>query len=98
MFLPQKVIGRDDYCAFYLIGQLVGGILELGWIRESEIDAAKAEFHSFVRQQRQVVESAGRSRAPNISVLAFCNQPGFRCGHNLYEVIIGEILNHLNRL
>ena len=50
-FCPEIVIGGDDYSAFHLFGQLLDGLLELSWVRGSEVEPAKAEFHSFVREQ-----------------------------------------------
>ena len=85
-FCPEIVIGGDDYSAFQLFGQLLDGLLELGWVRGSEVEPAKAEFHSFVREQRQVEISSHRSRAPINSVLAFCNQSSFRSRRNLHKV------------
>ena len=85
-FCPEIVIGGDDYSAFYLFGQLLDGLLELGWVRGSEVEPAKAEFHSFVREQRQVEVSSHRSRAPISSVFAFCNRPSFRSRRNLHKV------------
>ena len=85
-FCPEIVIGGDDYSAFHLFGQLLDGLLELGWVRGSEVEPAKAEFHSFVREQRQVESSSHRSRAPIHSVFAFCNQPSFRSRQNLRKV------------
>ena len=85
-FCPEVVIGGDDYSAFHFFGQLLDGLLELGWVRGSEVDPAKAEFHSFVREQRQVETSSSRSRAPINSVFAFCNQPSFRSRLNLHKV------------
>ena len=32
-FCPEIVLGSDDYSAFYLFGQLLDGLLELGWVR-----------------------------------------------------------------
>ena len=87
-FCPEIVIGGDDNSAFYLFGQLLDGMLDLGWIRGSEMEPAKAEFHSFVREQRQVKTSGNRSRVPINSVFAFCNQPGFRSRRNLHEVSV----------
>ena len=87
-FSPEIVIGGDDYSAFHLFGQLLDGLLDLGWIRGSEMEPAKAEFHSSVREQRQVETSGNRSRVPINSVFAFCNQPGFRSRRNLHEVSI----------
>ena len=85
-FCPEIVIGGDDYSAFHLFGQLLDGLLELGWVRGSEVEPAKAEFHSFVREQRQVESSNHGSRAPIHSVFAFCNQPSFRSRQNLRKV------------
>ena len=85
-FCPEIVIGGDDYSAFHLFGQLLDGLLELGWVRGSEVEPARAEFHSFVREQRQVETSSHRSRAPINSVFAFCNQPSFRSRRNLHKV------------
>ena len=85
-FCPEIVIGGDEYSAFHLFGQLLDGLHELGWVRGSEVEPAKAEFHSFVREQRQVETSSHRSRAPINSVLAFCNQPSFRSRRNLHKV------------
>ena len=85
-FCPEIVIGGDDYSAFHLFGQLLDGLLELGWVRGPEVEPAKAEFHSFVREQRQVKTSSHRSRAPISSVFAFCNQPNFRSRRNLHKV------------
>ena len=50
-FCPEIVIGGDDYSAFHVFGQLLDGLLELGWVRGSEVEPAKVEFHSFVREQ-----------------------------------------------
>ena len=85
-FCPEIVIGGDDYSAFHLFGQLLDGLLELGWVRGSEVEPAKAEFHSFLREQRQVETSSRRSRAAINSVFAFCNQPNFRSRRNLHKV------------
>ena len=85
-FCPEIVIGGDDYSAFHLFGQLLDGLLELGWVRGSEVEPAKAELHSFVREQRQVETSSHTSRASINSVFAFCNQPSFRSRRNLHKV------------
>ena len=91
-FCPEIVIGGDDYSAFHLFGQLLDGLLELGWVRGSEVKPAKVEFHSFVREQRQVETSSHRSRAPINSVFAICIQPSFRSRRNLHKV--GNFLPH----
>ena len=77
-FCTKIIIGGDDYSTFHLFGQLLDGLFELGWVTGSEIEPAKAEFHSFVRDQRQVAVSGKRFRVPINSVFAFRNQPGFR--------------------
>ena len=85
-FCHEIVIGGDNYSAFHLFGQLHVELLELGWVMGSDNEPAKAEFHSFVREQRQVEASGNRSRVPINSVFAFCNQPGFHFGWNLHKV------------
>ena len=97
-FCAEIVIGGDDYSAFHLFGHLLDRLLEHGWIRGSEIEPAKAEFHSFVREQRQVETSGNRCRVPISSVIAFCNQPGFRSRRNLHKVSIIVLWDHLNIL
>ena len=82
-FCPKKVTREDNSSPFHLFGQLLYWLFELLWVRWSEMEAAKAEFHSFIRQQRQAEESASRSRAPSNNVLAFCNQSGFRSRCNM---------------
>ena len=47
---------------------------------------SKAEFHSFVRGQRQVEMSSHRSRAPINSVFAFCSQPSLHSRRNLHRI------------
>ena len=93
---PEILIGGDDYSAFHLFGQLLDGLLELGWIRISEVEPETVEFHSFVREQRQVETSGNRSRVPINSVFAFCNQPGFRSRRNLHKVSIIVLRSHLD--
>ena len=87
-FCPENVIGGDDYSAFHLFGQHLDGLFELGWVRGPNFEPAKAEFHSLVREQRQVETSGNRSRVPISSVFAFCNQPGFRSRRSLHKVSI----------
>ena len=87
-FCPEIVIGGDNYSAIHVFGRLLDGLLELGWIRRSEIELAKAEFQSFVREQRHVETSGNRSRGPISSVFAFCSHPGFRSRRILQKVSI----------
>ena len=87
-FCPEIVIGGDDYSAFHLFGQLLDGLLELGRVKGWEVEPGKAEFHSFMPEQRQVETSGNSSRAPINSVFAFCSQPGFRSRRNMHKVSI----------
>ena len=97
-FCPETVIGGDNYSAFYLFGQLLDGLLELGWVRRSEVEPAKDEFHSFVREQWQVETSGNRSCAPIDGVIAFCYQPSLRSRRNLHKVSIIVLQSHLGVL
>ena len=85
-FWPEIVIGGDNYSAFLLFGQWLHGLLELRLVRGSEVEPAKAEFNTFVHEQRLVETSSNRSGAPINSVFAFCNQPSFRSRRNLLKV------------
>ena len=98
LFCPQIINGGDDYSAFHLFGQLLDGLLELGWVTGSEIEPAKAEFHSFVREERQVEVTGNRSRVPINSVFGFCNRPGFRSRRNLHKVSVVVLPNHFGVL
>ena len=95
-FCPEIVIGGDDYSAFHLFGQLLDELLELGWIKGLEIEPAKAEFYSFVHEQRQVETSGNRSRVPTSSMFAFCNQPLFRSRRKLHKVSLIVLWSHLD--
>ena len=77
---------------------MLDGLLELGWVRGSEVETAKAEFHSFMREQREVETSGNRSRAPINSVFAFCNQPSFRSRRNLHKVSMIVLQNLFDSL
>ena len=85
-FCPEIIHGGDDYSVFYLFGQFLDALIEVGLVRGSETEPAKAEFHSFVREQRQVEVSGSRSHVPINGVFAFCNQPGFRSRRILHKV------------
>ena len=87
-FCNEIVIGGDEYSAFHLFGQMLDGLLELGWVRGSEIELAKVEFHSFVREQQQVDTSGNQSRLPISSVFAFYNQPGFGSRRNSHKLVL----------
>ena len=78
--------------AFHLFGQLLDRLWENGRVRGSEIEPAKAEFHSSVREQRQAEASGSRSRLLINSVFEFRNQPGFCSGRKLHKVSIFDAL------
>ena len=77
-FLLQIIVGGDIKSAFYFLGQLIDGVRKLNWVRSSEVEPAKGEFHSFVHKQRQI-EKSGILRVPITDIFSFCcSQPDFR--------------------
>ena len=88
-FCPAIVVGGDDVAPLQLFNKLVDGLLEKGWIRGSEVEACRAEYQSFVREQQQLERSSTRSRPDVGDVLSFCSgQAGFRARRHLYKVCI----------
>ena len=88
-FCPAIIIGRDDHAPLHLLGLLLDGILDHGWIKGSEIEACRAEYQSFVQEQRQLERSSTRSRPDVGDVLSFCSsQVGFRARQHLFKVCI----------
>ena len=78
-FCPAIIIGGDDHAPLHLLGLLLDGLLERGWIKGSEIEACRSEYQSFVQEQRQLELSSTRSRAEVGDVVSFCSsQAGFR--------------------
>ena len=68
---------------------LLDGLLEKGWAKGSEVEACRAEYQSFVKEQRQLERSSTRSRPDVGDVLSFCSgQAGFRARRHLYKVCI----------
>ena len=53
-FCPEIILGGDDHSAFFLHGQLLDGLVECRFEKGSRLEACKAEFQSFVREQRQL--------------------------------------------
>ena len=70
-FCPKIVIAGDEYSIVHLFGQMLGGLIETGWVRGSKVELAKADFYSFVREQRQLEVNGSRSRVPINIVFAF---------------------------
>ena len=88
-FCPAIIIGGDDHAPLYLLGLVLDGFLERGWVRGSEIEACRSEHQSFVQEQRQLERSSTRSRPDIGDVLSFCSsQVGFRARQHLLKVCI----------
>ena len=88
-FCPAIVIGGDDHAPLQLLGLLLDGLLERGWVKGSEIEACRSEYQSFVQEQRQLERSSTRSRPDIGDVLSFCcSQAGFRSRQHLFKVCI----------
>ena len=80
----------------HLLGQLLDGLLERGWVKGSEIEACRSDYQSFVQEQRQLELSSTRSRPDIGDVLTFCcSQAGFPCSsafvQSMYRDPCGEI-------
>ena len=88
-FSPVIIIGGDDHAPLHLLGLLLDGLLERGWVKGSEIEGCRSEYQSFVQEQRQLERSSARS-CPDIGdVLSFCcSQAGFRARQHLFKVCI----------
>ena len=88
-FCPAIVVGGDNVAPLQLFNKLLDGLLEKGWTRGSEVKACRAEYQSFVHEQRQLERSSTRSRPDVGDVLSFCSgQAGFRALRHLYKVCI----------
>ena len=86
-FCPEIIIGGDDHSAFFLFGQLLDGLNACGWEKGSNVEACKAEFQSFVNDQRQVECNASRRQSDISNVVSYLTQQsGFRSRRHLYRV------------
>ena len=86
-FCPEIIIGGDDHSAILLIGQLLDDLIACGWEKGSHIEACKAEFQSFVNDQRQLECLASRKHSDISNVLSYLTQQsGFRSRRHLYRV------------
>ena len=78
-FCPEIIIGGDNHAPLHLLGLLLHGLLDHGWVKGSEIEACRSEYQSLVQEQRQLERSSTRSRPDICDVLSFCSsQAGFR--------------------
>ena len=88
-FCPAIVVGGDDVAPLQLFNKLLDGLLENGWTWGSDVEACRAEYQSFVQEQRQLERSSTRSRPDVSDVLSFSSgQAGFRARRHLYKVCI----------
>ena len=88
-FCPAIIIGGDDHAPLHLLGLLLDGLLDRGWVGGSEIEVCRSENQSFVQEQRQLERSSMRGRPDNGDVLSFCcSQAGFRARQHLFKVCI----------
>ena len=72
-FCPAIITGGDDHASLHLLGFLLDGLLDRGWVKGSEIEACRSEYQSFVQEQRQLERSSTRSRPNMGDVLSFCS-------------------------
>ena len=88
-FCPAIIIYADNHAPLHLLGLLLDGLLERGWVKGSEIEACRGEYQSFVQEQRQLERFSTRSRPDRRDVLSFCSlQAGFRARQHLFKVCI----------
>ena len=86
---PEILIGGDDYSAFFLFGQLLDGLISCRWEKGPTIEACKAEFQSFVNDQRQLECHASRRHSDISNVVSYLTQQsGFRRRRHLYRVSV----------
>ena len=75
------------HAPYHLFGQPPDGSKELGWVRGSTVEASKAEYQSFVRDQKQLERISTRS-CPDVGniLCSWSSQSGFRARRHLYQV------------
>ena len=84
-FCPEIITGRDDHSAFFLFGQLLDGLIACGWEKGSIDEVCKADFQSFVNDQRQLECHASRKHSDTNKVLSYLTQQReFRSRCHLY--------------
>ena len=88
-FCPAIAAGGDDIAPFQLFNKLLDGLMEKRWTKGSEVEACRAEYQSFVHEQRQLERSSTRSRPDVGDFLSFCSaHAGFCAPRHLYRVFI----------
>ena len=79
----------DNHAPHHVIGLLLNGFLESGWIKGCKIEACWAEYQSFVKEQRQLQRYSTRSRYDVGDILSFSSlQAGFHARQHLFMVCI----------
>ena len=88
-FCPVFIIGGDNHAPLHLLGLLLDGLLDSGWIKGSGFEACRAEYQSFVQEQRQLERSSTKSRPDIGDVLSFwSSQARFRDRPHPFQVFI----------
>ena len=88
-FCHAIVVGGEAVVPLKLFNKVLDGLLEKGWTKGSEVEACRAEYQSFVPEQRQLERSSTRSRPDVGDVLSFYSaQAGFRARRHLNKVCI----------
>ena len=86
-FCPEIIIKGDDHSAFFLFGELLDGLIACGWKKGSTVEACKAEFQSFVNNQRQLECHASRKHSDISNVMSYLTQQsGFCSRRHLYRL------------
>ena len=83
-FCPEILVGGDSYSVFLLFGELVDSLVRSKWIKSADAEATRAEFQSFVRDQREM--EWGEERDVGDIMVFYVSQHGFRSRLNLYRV------------
>ena len=88
-FCLAIVVGGDDVAPLQLFNKLLDGLLETGWTKGSKVEACRAEYQSFVKEQRQLERSSTRSPHDVGDSLTSCSaQAGFRARRHLDKLCI----------
>ena len=83
-FCPEILVGGDSYSVFLLFGELVDSLVRSKWLKSADAEATRAEFQSFVRDQREM--EWGDEKDVGDIMSFYVSQHGFRSRLNLYRV------------
>ena len=88
-FCTEDYNRADDHSAFFLFRQVLNGSIACGWEKGSNIEACRAEFQSFVNDQRQLECHAGRRHSEISNVVSYLTQQSvFGRWRHLYRVTL----------